>query len=298
MALSKITNASVADTAVHGRRNLAYNGAMRISQRGSVTGITSSSYTLDRYALSPNSMGTYSVTQSTESPDGFRNSLKVDVTTADASPAAGDYVLLLQRYEGQDLQHLQYGTSNAKDLTLSFWVRSNKTGTYAVDFFLAEQRNSIKYTINTADTWEHKTLTVSGNTTYDMDDDNSSEFTIMWFLGAGSNHTSGTHTDNTWHSTTANVVPSGHVNLADNTSNEWYITGVQLEVGDTATPFEHRSYGEEEKLCQRYYWQSKSNEFADTVGSAYNSLSTIKYAHHVRLVCPQTMRAYPDASRS
>jgi len=239
-------------------RNLIINGAMQVAQRGtSVTGVTGDGYqAVDRWRTNSGSLGTFTLSQSTDAPDGFATSHKYDCTTADASPAAGDFLIFEQRVEAQDLQQLNYGTSSPNRITLSFYVKSNKTGTYIAELALPDASNNSNnqqsYTINSANTWERKTLSYVGNTTDAINNDNGIGMNVFFWLGAGSNFTSGTLTQNTWANTTAaNRVP-GQVNLADSTSNEWLITGVQMELGEQATPFEHRSFGDELARCQRY----------------------------------------------
>jgi hypothetical protein len=243
-----------------GRRNLIINGAMNVAQRGaSETGVTTFGYyACDRYIFELTNAGTWTLSQSTDAPAGFANSFKLDCTTADASLAAGDLVLFSQRFEGQDLQHLQKGTSSAKSLTASFWVKSSKTGTYILEIDDNDNVRNINksYTINAANTWEYKTITFEGDTTGTLDNDNGFSFRVIFWLAAGSNWSSGTLATS-WGSTTNANRAVGNVNLADSTSNEFYITGVQLEVGSVATEFEHRSYGEELALCQRYYHQQE-----------------------------------------
>jgi hypothetical protein len=291
MALSKITNASVADTAVYGRRNLVINGAMTVAQRStSVTGITSGNYrTVDRFRFDPINMGTWTMTQESDAPDGFVKSMKLACTTADSSPAADDEVVFQHYIEAQNLQHLKYGTSDAETLTLSFWVKSNKTGTHIV--WLMQDDASFRvyskeYTINTANTWEKKTLTFEGDPSGQIDDNTNRGFRIGWQLGAGSNRATGSVTDAWSAYSKASLGSSGMVNLADSTSNNWYITGVQLEVGDTATPFEHRSYGEELALCQRYYFETKGYS-----GLQNDEISDVIYF-------PVAMRATPSTTHN
>jgi len=252
---------------IGGRRNLAYNGAMKISQRGTQTGQTGSSYTAcDRFLTSESGAAVTTSTQETDVPSGqgFANSLEIDVTTADASLAASDNFLIIQRLEGQDLQHLLYGTSGAKDLTISFWVKSPKTGTHILELRHndATYFNSQAYTISSANTWQKVTLTFSGYTTTAFDDDADHSLSINWWLMAGSNFTSGTLNSNTWHNTAANRAV-GQVNCVDDAANNFYLTGVQLEVGSVATEFEHRSFGEEMTLCKRYYHRLERNDSAN-----------------------------------
>ena len=259
--------------------NLIINGDMAVSQRGtSETGITSTKYANapDRWGVLIGALGTWTASQSTTAPDGFGYSYKLECTTADASPAAGDYFALRQKIEGQNLQVLDSGSANAKKHTLSFWVRSSKTGTYNCEIHHVDGNvfNSIQYTVNTADTWERKTLTFDGYQTTAIANDNTEGYRVNWWLGGGSNYTSGTHNSNTWHSTAADRAV-GNVNLADSTSNEWYLTGVSLVVGDTA-PVTHpyESYAENLQRCQRYYeqWNTVSGENV-TIGTSYSGIN-------------------------
>ena len=178
-----------------GRRNLLINGAMTIAQRAtSATGITSGTYhTLDRMRTVGN-MTTRSYSQDSNAPSGFANSLKVEITTADASPAAGAFLTVEQYIEGQKLQHLKKGTSDAKAITASFWVKSNVTGTYILEVDDVDNTRKINksYTINSANTWEYKTITFEGDTTGTLDDDNFGSMRLIWWLDAGSNFRSGT----------------------------------------------------------------------------------------------------------
>jgi hypothetical protein len=248
-------------------RNLIINGAMQVAQRGTSFASVSTAYTLDRFQAQNSSLGAFTVTQSSTAPDGFAKSLKWDCTTADASPAAGDFAGLNYRIEGQDLQQLKKGTSGALSTTVSFWVRSNKTGTYILEIVDADNSRNIHkaYTISSADTWEHKELTFAGDTTGTLTNDNNLSMYLRWYLGAGSTYTSGTLATD-WQANVNADRAVGQVNLADSTSNEWYITGIQFEVGTNASDFEHRSFGEELALCQRYY--EKSYDYGTAIGTA------------------------------
>ena len=250
-------------------RNLVINGAMQVAQRATeVTGVTDSGYkAVDRWQNQTGTLGTFTMSQSTTSPDGFAFSQKYDCTTADASPASTDFLIFQHRIEAQNLQHLQYGTSGAKRITLSFHVRSNKTGTYIAELSHgdATSKNQQSYTINSANTWEKKTLTYVGQTSDAINNDNGIGMFIQFWLGAGSAFTSGTLTQNTWANTDNANRAVGQVNLADSTDNEWYITGVQLELGEQATPFEHRSFADELHRCQRYF--EKSYRYSDAPGT-------------------------------
>ena len=240
-------------------RNILINGDMKIAQRAtSTSSITGNGYhTVDRMNSIISSQGTWTQSQSTTVPtgQGFTKSLKMDCTTADASPAASDILRIQQAIEGQNLQHLKYGTSSAESTTLSFWVRSNKTGTYVIQLLNGAVSRQVgkTYTISSADTWEKKTITFPGDTSTALDNDNSAELYVQFCLGTGSNRSSGT-LSSTWKSfVSADQFAGQTVNLADSTSNEWYITGIQLEVGDQATDFEHLPFDVQEKRCFRYF---------------------------------------------
>jgi len=285
-------------------KNLIINGNMQIAQRAtSVTGKTTGGYyTVDRWQTTITTMGTWSQSQSTDTPSGqgFANSLKMDCTTADASPAAGDHLLVNQKFEGLNLQNLAKGTSEAKSITVSFWVKSSKTGTYILEVDDRDNTRAISqsYTINSANTWEKKTLTYAGDTTGALDNNNAVSLFLTWWLGAGSNYTSGTLATSWAARTSANRVV-GQVNLADSTSNDWYITGVQFEVGTTATPFEHLQYGQQLALCQRYFEKSAqqatpiltASDATFTVTNIYNNIANGNYYATVPFVV--TKRASP-----
>jgi len=239
-------------------RNIIINGDMSIAQRGtSASGLTGGAYnTADRFYLNMGTAGTWTNTISTDVPtgQGFAKSFKLDCTTANASLSAGSYMTVQQRFEGQNLQYLKKGTANAESLTLSFWVKSNKTGTYIA--YLRDGDNtrdiSKSYTIDSANTWEKKTLTFAGDTTGTLDNDNNLSFYVYFWLAAGTDYTSGTLATS-WQSSTAANNAVGQVNLADSTSNEWLITGVQLETGTTASDFEFLPVDVNFHRCARYY---------------------------------------------
>ena len=242
-----------------GRRNLIINGAMQVAQRGtSTTGInTSGYYGSDRLRFVESSLGTWTLEQSTDAPDGFSNSCKVTATTAKSSPASSNYLLFNYKIEGQDLQALQYGTSGAKTATLSFWVKSNKTGNATLTLRQPDASSrtlSQQYTINSSDTWEYKTLTIVGDTSGNIDSDNDTGIEIEWWLNSGSNFFTGSHSS-TWVASDNTIRNASNLGVGGATSDYFAITGVQLEVGSVATSFEHRSYGEELALCQRYYYE-------------------------------------------
>ena len=305
MALTKVDQTMVSDQ-VFGRRNLFINGKMQVAQRGSsATGATSSDYyTVDRWQLLANSAGTWTLTQSTTVPsgEGFAYSHKLDCTTADGSLGSSDYLIFAQKIEGINLQHLKYGTSSAEKLTLSFWVRSAKTGTYCIEYRNTNSSGAKiqcqSYTISSANTWEKKTITIDGDTATAFENTTSEELEIYFWLAAGSNFTSGTLATSWASDTTANRAV-GQVNLADSTSNDWYITGIQLEVGDNATPFEHLSYGEELALCHRYCFAAcpageagaSASQVQIGIGSFFTDTQIETVVHF-----PTTMRSSPSLS--
>jgi len=259
MAIDKVTSAALeTSTNQPGFRNIIINGDMSIAQRStSASSITSSGYhALDRHRLAISSLGTWTISQSTDVPSaqGFAKSMKFDCTTADASPSASDVMWVQHRIEGQNLQYIKKGTANAESLTLSFWVKSNKTGTYIAELEDTDNSRHIakSYTISSADTWEKKTITFDGDTTGTLTNDNNTSLELHLYLGAGTNYTSGTLATS-WSSNTDANRAVGQVNLADSTSNEWYVTGIQLEAGDVASDFEFLPFDVNLQRCQRYF---------------------------------------------
>ena len=283
---------------IGGRRNLIINGAMQVAQRGTSFNLSSSdAYTMDRWAY--NKMGSYAgavtVSQDTNSPNGFSNSLKCLVTTA-VSLAAGDGVTFRTKIEAQDLQQLAYGTSGANQATMSFWVKSNTTGTYTVWFNQEDATRQFTgtYTVDSADTWEYKTITIPADTSGGIDNNNGIGFEINWALGVGTTYTSGT-TPTSWETnTTANRYAGQTADVTATLNNYWQITGVQLEVGSVATPFEHRSYGEELAACMRYcyvFGTGTTNNSALGTGFAYQTTWAFASIHF-----PVEMRSTPTLS--
>jgi len=279
-----------------GRRNILYNGAFEIAQRGtSFTNVDNNDYTLDRWKIIEGSTAVFTATQSTDAPNGFAHSLKLDVTTADSSVAASDYCILNQPLEGYDIISFAAGTTDAKYHSLSFWVKSNVTGTFIAGLRYTDSgKNSGQaYTIDQADTWEHKTVVFPPQTTNAPDYDNTEELTLYFWLLAGSNYSGGSSLGTGW-STTDNTRAVGQTNLVASTDNEFYITGVQLELGKVATPFEHRSYGEELALCQRYYHKEGYRQY-QRYGTGF-AFSTIGSSVVINL--PTAMRTTPAISTS
>ena len=277
IASATTPNANAALLATFPHRNLIINGAMQVAQRGtSVTGVTSGGYkTCDRWNIATSSAGTWTISQDTTVPsgEGFSYSYKFDCTTADASLSAGDHLILAHYIEAQNVAHLGYGTASAKKLTLSFWVRSAKTGTYVLELVRNDDNRHIAqtYTVSSANTWERKTLTFDGDTGGSaIPHDNGRGFEVNFWLAAGSTFSGGTLATS-WAANTAANRAAGVLNLADSTSNDWYVTGVQLEVGEQATPFEHRSYGDELARCKRYFQRTYTGDYSYWVSTNYNS---------------------------
>ena len=279
-------------------RNIIINGDMNIAQRGtSVSSISTTQYgSLDRFQMLTQTAGSavFTMSQDTDVPSGqgFAKSQKIDVTTALDPYASGNFTNIRYIMEGQHLQYLKKGTANAESLTLSFWVKSNKTGTYIAELFDADNSRQISksYTIDSASTWEKKTITFAGDTTGTLDNDNARSLDLRFWLGAGTDYTSGT-LNTSWNSSTNANRAVGQVNFADSTSNDFWITGVQLEAGTSASNFEFLPYDVNLKRCQRYYWRNNSSN--SSFGSGVFSTSTAPqlYVQH-----PTNMRAAPSFS--
>ena len=301
MAISKIPMQGFSQQGIN-FRNIIINGDMSIAQRGTSFSCSNSSgdkYTLDRFEYidvdTPDSV--YTITQDTDVPSGqgFSKSLKVDVATADASLDGSDGTQIETKIEAQNLQYLNFGNSSAKSLTLSFWVKSNKTGTYVVRLLQPDASSrmvSYAYTISSASTWEKKTINITGDTGGTINNDNDSGLNITWWLSAGTDYQSGSLAS-TWQSYSNGDSAVGQVNLADSTSNEWYITGVQLEAGTTASDFEFLPHDVNLHRCLRYFssidylnngsgtmtYQGSRQRFADVTG--YRS-QNIEYPRPMR----------------
>ena len=302
MALSRIDTTNMIEDVPQSKidnninfRNIIINGDMSIAQRGtSQASITSAGYyTVDRWRTDIVTAGTWTQSQSTDVPtgQGFFNSLKLDCTTADSSLAAGDRLFYSHRIEDQNCTYLKKGTSSAESTTVSFWVKSNKTGTYICELFDSHNSRHINksYTISSTNTWEKKTITFAGDTSGAFANDNGIGLMLQFWLAAGSTYTSGT-LQTSWGSTTNANRAVGQVNLADSTDNEWYITGVQLEAGQTASEFEFLPTGVMESLCQRYFVTLKiaNTGYATGTGQSASSRETV--------VFPTSMRTTPTFS--
>ena len=239
-------------------RNILINGAMRIRQRDDVANAGNEYGGPDRWFFWKND-GAFSIAQVDQVPDGqgFKNSYHIDCTSVSGT-AGANYVGILQKLEGKDVIRLKYGSSNAESLTLSFWIRSTKTGTYIATLENKDRTKHISksYTVSASNTWEKKTITFPGDTASgaQFDNDTGESLKLILWVFAGSSYTSGTLATS-WASVVDANSAVGQVNAGDNTSNDVYFTGIQLEPGTTATEFEHRSYHEELARCQRYYYK-------------------------------------------
>ena len=295
---------------------LIINGNMAVAQRGtSATGLTNGSdvyVALDRFGFnefgSPSSQHTMtqeSLTSGNAYLNGFANALKMDVTTAQGSLDADDATMIIYKFEGQDLQAFKKGTASAEKYTLAFWVKGTKTGTHVVELFDRDNNRHVAgtYSISSADTWEHKVVNYPADTTGAFGDDNARSLDINWFLSAGTNFTSGT-LQTSWGAQSNTTRAAGQVNTVDSTSNNYHITGVQLEVGEysstTLPPFQQETFGDNLARCQRYFYnhvdrrvsvgQSDDNMIIGKGG--FNSSAQFEATVHF----PVTMRTAPTLS--
>ena len=303
-----VTNAKLHED-VHrgGRKNLIINGAMQVAQRGTSFSLAHdgnrSGYGADRFIfIIGGNCDTLdgTVEQVSDAPDGFSKSLKWTTGTAETIDA-NDVVYIQKKIEGQDVQHLDYGGSGAKQLTLSFYVKSSVTGTFNTVLYLDDDDRSITstYTINSADTWEQKTITFVGDQTGVIDDNNGEGLRVAWNIASGSDYTSAD--SSSWGAHVVTRWAYGHAqNGVVTTAGETFqLTGVQLEVGDTTTPFEHRSYAEELTLCMRYYQRHDHRYYFrvrnDSRGSQNPDWAIpITYPHPMRSV--PTVNTFTDSN--
>ena len=271
-------------------RNLIINGAMTIDQRNSGSSVTPTAdqtYVLDRFGAGLSVASKFSLEQTTTVPAGFENSMKATVVSA-YTPGASEWFGFFHKVEGLNTSHLDFGTSNAKTLTLSFWVRSSVTGDYGFSLANSAQNRAypVLYNISAADTWEYKTITIAGDASGTWLTTNGVGLILLWSLGAGSSYL---QTANAW-GTGLGLGTTGQTNWITNAAATFYITGVQLEIGETATPFEHRSFGDELARCQRYYLKisSSTSRMAGRPG-----FSQTNQANRVGFEFPMEMRSAP-----
>jgi len=273
-------------------RNLIINGAMQVAQRGtSSTGLGASAgyFTLDRYRTTFSSTaGRATMSQVADVHDGFANALKLECTTADTSIAAGEYFILQHKFEGQDLQQLKKGSSDAEAFTVSFYVKGNASATYVVEMFDLDNSRQISKTFSVTTNWTRVALTFPADTTGALDDDNAASLQLGIWLHAGSNYTSGTLNSSAFAANTTANRAVGISSFFDSTNRTFFLTGLQMEVGSVATDFEHRSYADELARCQRYHYRAPG----------YNShamFSRSSTAIGASVNTPVPMRASPTA---
>ena len=297
---SGITNlTSINGSQLGGRRNIVINGEMKVAQRSaSETGLgAGSAYaTLDRWrtAVDAASAGRFTMAQIADGPAGFANCMKLSCTTADTSIAAGEVLQIVTRFEGQDVQQLQKGTATAKQVTVSFYVKGNASATYTCELIDYDNGRSIQQAFAVTTAWNRIELTFAADTSDPFDDDNAGSLGLAFWLHGGSTYTGGTFSSNAWKDTVDNTrLSDSQTSIFDATSRTFFITGVQMEIGATATEFEHRSYGTELALCQRYYYRQThlSGNGVFAVG-VMNTTTNFRGLWHL----PVTMRTSPTLS--
>ena len=316
---AKITDANITSAKIAGgvlkppHRNLIINGDMSVAQRAtSVTGVgngDNSCHTVDRLSFYEEgaTSGEFTMSQDTDVPTGygFAKSTKLDCTTADSSLAAAEVVALEYKFEGLHLQHLKKGTSNAESLTLSFWVKTNKTGTYVANFYDNDndRHTSQNYTVSSSNTWEKKTITFAPDTSGTLTNDNTLALAMYFILGAGTSYTSGSAAT-AWETFTGNAdnwCGGQNVNVLDHTDNNFWITGVQLEIGTAASDFDFVPYDVNLQRCYRYYQKTMDlGTFAGTTaeaglqwqGGTSDAGSNMSMVYNFK----QTMRASPTVT--
>jgi hypothetical protein len=278
----------------YGFVNRIINGDMRIDQRNAGASVTLAAgaitYTVDRFLGFEDTDGAMTAQQDTSAPAGFVNSLKFTTTTADASLSATQRVLAQQRIEGTNVADLGWGTANAKTVTLSFWVRSSLTGTFggALQNNASTRTYPFTYSISTADTWEYKTVTIAGDTSGTWLTTTGVGIQVNFGLGVGSTYSG---TAGSWAGADYNSA-TGAVSVVGTLNATWYITGVQLEVGSVATPFERRPYGAELMLCQRYYYRLTASSVGNLFGNGFSETTSL---FNSLVFFPVEMRAAPSA---
>jgi hypothetical protein len=285
----------IANSANQGQfKNRLINSDMRIDQRNAGASVsTNGAYGVDRWLMNFSGGGVYSAQRSTTAPTGFSNSTILSVTTSDSSIASTDFYRFRQAVEGFNISDLGWGTASAQPITISFWVRSSVTGTYCVGLqnALTNRSYGAEYTISATNTWEYKTITVAGDTTGTWSTDNGAGVYVYFDLGSGSSFN---QTVNTWVGTNT-WKTSAQTNWISNAGATFFLTGVQLEKGSTATSFDYRPYGTELALCQRYYFSIEGGRTSGNIiipvsytGSAANAWLSIFH--------PVTMRTAPTVT--
>jgi hypothetical protein len=290
MALSKIDVANM------------LTGATPVANGGTGLSVGDGVYTLDRFETNKVMDAVATITQETLTSgnaylNGFKNAFKVDVTTADTTLTGTQRLLIQHAIEGQNLQALKFGTANAEKLTLAFWVKATKTGTNIVRLYAPDDNRAVSasYTVSSSDTWEHKVLNFPADTTGVIDNDNGNGLSIAWCIGAGADFQSGTLAT-TWGTQTAANDFVGQVNNLDSTSNNFHLTGVQLEVGEfsstTLPPFQHESFGDNLQRCLRYYYRA-NGRCGFGAGTGFVQDGAVKaYIYHTMPVAPRTEMSF------
>ena len=269
-------------------RNFLINGGCAIDQRNGGSSVTTG-FAIDRTQIEGfDGGGTGTGQQVTDSPSGFTHSLKITVTGTDTSLASTDFYTLRQIVEGYNIAHLGFGASGGTSVTLSFFVKSSLTGNFSCSLGNGDNNRSypIMYTINTADTWEKKTMTFPADTTGTWGTGNGRGILVRWSLGAGSGRLG---TANQWNGSQAHGA-TGTTNLFATNAATFQITGLQLEAGRVATDFEHRSFAQELQLCQRYFQKNATAQMYLTL------VRTADNQHRLNLNLPVTMRATPTGT--
>jgi hypothetical protein len=283
-------------------RNIVINGAMQVAQRStSETGLGAAAgyFTLDRFNMSINaaSAGRYTMSQSDVTDlEGFSNALKIQCTTADTSIAAGEVLILSQRVEGQNIQTLKSTSTSSRAFTISFYAKSNESRAISLEARFSNGTNRQAATVHTIGTsWARYTMTVAAASSIQIDNDNSNEMQINFFLHAGSDYTSGTIQGSSLGAADNTKRAAGIGSIFASTSNFIEITGLQMELGEQATPFEHRSLHDEQLRCFRYYYDAR---FGSNDGGAYSPGRDEQYGHVRACIAefPVKMRATPTVS--
>ncbi len=273
-----------------GKRNMIINGNMEVAQRSTSVAVTASGFhTCDRWGIALSSDGRFTMSQASITDlEDFGKALKLDCTTADTSIASNEILLLYQKFEGQFVQKMQKGFSSAKAVTVSFYVKGNASATYVAE--LLDQDNSnrhINKTFSVTTSWSRVSLTFPGDTTGKLDSDNASSLRLNIWLHGGSDYTGGT-LQTSWGSIVGANRAAGISSFFDSTDREFFITGVQMELGEVATPFEHETFGDNLAKCQRYYSKVQYSNWSGKCVSGQT--------YYVHDGFRQTMRANPTAS--
>ena len=307
MAFSKITaggvDGGVGDSLRPNANPLIINGDMAVAQRGTSSASISTGgyYTCDRWKFEhTGNAGTFTLSQSTDVPSGygFANSFKMDCTTAQGTIGSGNRIGIRQFFEGQDLQLIKKVTANAEKITLAFWVKSTKTGTFIAELYDEDNARQVSkaYTVSTTNTWEFKVINFPADTTGAFDNDNASSMVLFLWTGGGTNFTSGT-LNTSWASATSANRAVGQVNASDSTSNDFLITGVQLEVGEytssTLPDFQHESFADNFSRCARYFFYTGGGSTYASHGVGNEVSATAGYVN-IHLITP--MRSAPSVT--